>query len=48
MTFRSEQEKKIEKKRHYGKKILDIGEFFIQCNTDNCCEHITVGVDVYL
>ena len=23
-------------------------ELFIQCNIDSCCEHITVGVNIYL
>ena len=37
----------FEKKRHYGKKILNISELFTQCNTDNCCEHIT-SANIYL
>ena len=28
--------------------MLDICELFIQCNKDSCCEHITVGVNIYL
>ena len=35
-------------KRHCGKLILDITELFVQCNTDYCCEHITVRVNIYL
>ena len=26
--------------------MFDIGELFIQCNTNSCCEHITCGVNV--
>ena len=37
----------FEKKRHYGKKILNISELFIQCNTDNCFEHMT-SANIYL
>ena len=37
----------FEKKRHCGKQNFDIGELFIQCNKDNCYEHITVGVNIF-
>ena len=38
----------FEKKRHYGKEILDVIELFTQCNIKNYCEHITAGVNLYL
>ena len=28
--------------------MFDVTEFFIQCNKDSCCEHVTVGVNIYL
>ena len=28
--------------------IFDIGELSIQCNKDSCCEHITIGENIYL
>ena len=37
----------FEKKRHCGKYIFDIGEVFIQGRKDNCCEHITRGVNIH-
>ena len=36
------------KKRHFRKQIFDTSELFIQCNKDSCCEHIAVGVNIYL
>ena len=28
--------------------MFDISDLFIQCNKDSCCEHITVGVNIYI
>ena len=38
----------FEKKRHCRKQIFDTSELFIQVNKDCCCEHIAVGVNIYL
>ena len=38
----------FKKQKHCGKQIFDISELFIQCNTNNCCEHITGDVNIYL
>ena len=34
--------------RHCGKETFDTSELSIQCNIHSCCEHITVGVNIYL
>ena len=28
--------------------MFDVIEFFIHCNKDSCCEHVTVGLNIYL
>ena len=38
----------FENKRHCRKQIFGTSEFFIQCNKDSCCEHVIIGVNIYI
>ena len=37
----------FQQQSHCGKQIFDISRLFIQCNTHNCCKHMTGDVNIY-